>query len=364
VLDCGINTGSGRVITWTRSDLTKVSNVRTLSVSAAGTYKVRIDSGGVCADSQTVFVSSTMPTVNIGKDTSLCNPSTLTVTSSVKDPLFTYKWQKDGNLLPNTGFSLVVSQPGRYRLGISTNSCPEQFDELVVTSSLPVVEDQAICGNTKATFTITSTGNSFSWYADSTTATVLATGNTYTTPTLTQTTKYYVATNTTGTSPTCSGVADWSSSTIYERATSSQVISVKYNGFLYTLNSAVWWSKGNAPDVSTFYWTKGAACAVVCARTPVVANVSVCTGLEETDIFDDVKVYPNPFFDKIHVTIINFESEVSNLKLIGLDGAEIQTMSEKVATNKYVINTTDLPKGLYLLRIESAGKVRILKVSK
>ncbi|HAR20181.1 MAG TPA: hypothetical protein DCR46_05925 [Cytophagales bacterium] len=363
VLDCGIDVGEGRAIEWTKPDFGKVSNFRTLSVSTPGTYKVRIDSGGVCADSQTVLISATMPAVNIGKDTSLCNPSTLTISSSVKDPKYNYSWQKDGNILPFNEYSIVVSQPGTYRLGISTNNCAEQFDEMVVSSSLPIVEEQTICTNTSATFTVLSAGSSFSWYADSTSVNALETGNSFTTPNLNQTTKYYVASNASGTSSTCLGVSDWSSIATYERATTSQVITVKYNGYLYTLNPVVWWSYGHNPEISTYYWKKGAACAVVCARTPVVANVSVCTGFDENKISEAITVFPNPFMHNIEVQFRN-GAENCKISLTASDGTMIETLVEQISSGHYVINTSELSRGLYFLRIEREGKILFRKVSK
>ena len=59
----------------------------------------------------------------------------------------------------------------------------------------------------------------------------------------------------------CSGVSDWSKSTIYERSDANEIVAVSYEGYEYRLKQNYWWSKGDKPDSKgKGYWLKQGKC--------------------------------------------------------------------------------------------------------
>ncbi len=63
-----------------------------------------------------------------------------------------------------------------------------------------------------------------------------------------------------------------------------------------------------------------------------------------TNQVSDVKIFPNPASDNIHLT---FDGEISNISLQTISGK--QMLFTKFATENYTINTSNLPRGIYLL---------------
>ncbi|WP_207431988.1 gliding motility-associated C-terminal domain-containing protein [Sabulibacter ruber] len=118
-------------------------------------------------------------------------------------------------ILPNTGWeftnstnatsaspSIIFKEHGTYRIslavtpsGSSTTCLGDSIVKNIVVQDIPtapVVPGVTICSGTKATLKAEGNAPLYRWYASATATTPLATGATFTTPTLTATTKYYV----------------------------------------------------------------------------------------------------------------------------------------------------------------------------
>ena len=194
VLNSGLGTKSGRTFQWFRNEISQgspSSSATTRTVTQAGTWKVVVDSSGACQRSSSVIITGTLPTVDLGADVELCDPSSTTFDAGVSGTGVNYAWTKDGNAYSNTQ-QINVSDAGTYAVTVSASGCPSQNDQVIVTSLLPEVNNDTICAaGAAASLQVTSPGGPFEWYANATGGSALQTGTTYT-PTVSSNTTYYV----------------------------------------------------------------------------------------------------------------------------------------------------------------------------
>ncbi len=65
----------------------------------------------------------------------------------------------------------------------------------------------------------------------------------------------------------------------------------------------------------------------------------------------DVKIYPNPFKENATIELQNIEPQNTNLILLDIAGNVILQLQSN--NNKYLLNGSNLAKGLYLFRIQN-----------
>lgn len=149
VLDAG-NLGSSYL--WNNG-----SSNQTLIASATGTYWVVVDNGG-CTDSSGVNLTFSGFEVNLGADTTLCEPVNLILNSGISGA--SYLWS-DGSMAQN----LTISSAGLYWVEVSQNSCTNT-DSIVVSSvPLPVLtltSDTSVCLGQSVTLNV-SGASTYSW---------------------------------------------------------------------------------------------------------------------------------------------------------------------------------------------------------
>jgi hypothetical protein len=86
------------------------------------------------------------------------------------------------------------------------------------------------------------------------------------------------------------------------------------------------------------------------------------TGVPELDA-PDLKVYPNPFTDVLHLTGISAETwRAASLQVINAAGVVVHT--QKIVNPDETIRLEHLPAGVYFFRIEKDGKAKTVKVIK
>lgn len=92
-------------------------------------------------------------------------------------------------------YNVIFEAPGyttqTQSITVANNAATVLNITMVANTAIPVVTDTAICEGQTAALSATGNGT-IRWYADTTTATVLATGATYTTPSLSASTSYFV----------------------------------------------------------------------------------------------------------------------------------------------------------------------------
>ena len=96
---------------------------------------------------------------------------------------------------------------------------------------------------------------------------------------------------------------------------------------------------------------------------PVTGNITITAGWEKLTgtgefIASDLKVYPNPFVDILHIA----GAEGCVLKVISGNGAIVYI--QKIEKTDETLNLEQLPKGLYFIRLEKGGQMKAIKVVK
>lgn len=177
-------------------------------------YRVRVtetdNPGIVFSNSFTIAVSAySSPsgvTINGGNTTTcLNNPLQLTSTLTGAGSNTFYQWQTNASgsfqNIPDAHLSSYVPPTNvtgtlSYRLLVSGGGgcTPAQSAAVTVTvAGISATTPAEICSGGSATLNATSTSGTINWYSDDASATVIHTGNSYTTPVLTESRTYYVA---------------------------------------------------------------------------------------------------------------------------------------------------------------------------
>lgn len=205
---------SGTVLVLNNNTYTTPTNL------AVGTYDffVEATNGNSCSSSARTKITISVGSLAVAADiqvsgaTAICGSTTTTLTASsttVTNPIFT--WYSDANLTTvvftgavfttpvlttNTSYYVTVkgsnrceNKPADAKVVVLTVNPPATSADITVSTPAPA------CGSTIATLTASSTTVTnpiFTWYSNAALTTVVATGNSFTTPTLTATTTYYV----------------------------------------------------------------------------------------------------------------------------------------------------------------------------
>ena len=85
------------------------------------------------------------------------------------------------------------------------------------------------------------------------------------------------------------------------------------------------------------------------------------TSTIDPHLFEDVTVFPNPASEFTYININNSTGKTYNITLSSMSGKQLQT--DKFAGSQYVLNTTDLPVGIYMLEIRQADARRTIKLA-
>lgn len=196
-LKSNLSTASFRTFQWFKDGVSQgspSSSANNKTVTTGGTWKVVVDSAGVCSRSSSVEVSATLPEVNLGEDFDLCSPSSVILSAGVSGNGINYTWKKNNNTLSTeTGSSLLVNSSGTYELTVSASGCASKTDEIVVTSSLPETEGDMFCiqHSPEALLEVVNGTGDYRWYATPTSQTELGSGDMFMVSPATTTT-YYV----------------------------------------------------------------------------------------------------------------------------------------------------------------------------
>ena len=117
-----------------------------------------------------------------------------------------------------------------------------------------------------------------------------------------------------------------------------------------------------SPNVSTTYTLVGADVEDNGCPNKLVLNliVNACTGLNKTGSNNQIKAYPNPFSEELTIELNTKTNRV--ISLYDLTGRIVLNIPTK--NDQFKINTTGLPKGFYLIKIEMDGTSKMIKVVK
>lgn len=93
----------------------------------------------------------------------------------------------------------------------------------------------------------------------------------------------------------------------------------------------------------------------------VLNNASHSNSFIQDDNFNkEVKIYPNPCKQE-KVTIEFSESEISEIRLTNIAGKEVLLKKFDFTENKKQIQLSDIPNGIYLMRIKTIDDKQVVK---
>lgn len=203
-LTASVTSGPLTNFTWTPGNLSGQSV--TVTPSASGTYTVTgTNNIGCSATAQVSVTVYTQPAAPVVSNAAVCPGGTATL--QVQNPLpgYTYNWYdaSTGGSLLNTGVSFAINNvtaPATYYVeAVSGNNCintSRGISSVTLNSvpSAPQVSSMSVCANTSTTLSVTSPqpGYTYNWYSAASGGTLLGSGNSYTTNTITADTAFYV----------------------------------------------------------------------------------------------------------------------------------------------------------------------------
>ena len=159
-LDAG---NSGATYAWSTGDTTQ-----TISVNATGTYSVTV-TAGICSTTDSIDVAFLpSPAVNLGNDTTLCAPNTLTLDAGNSGA--SYLWSTGA-----TAQTISVNATGNYSVTVTAGSCSASDDINITIAPTPSVDlgnDTTLCIPNTITLDAGNSGGTYAWSTGAATQTI------------------------------------------------------------------------------------------------------------------------------------------------------------------------------------------------
>ncbi len=133
--------------------------------------------------------------------------------------------------------------------------------------------------------------------------------------------------------------------------------------FPYTIGSAVKITGTNYTSAGYYYyfykWVLGGDLCVSKA-VPVVANIEVCTGVDEPDANTGIEVYPNPA-----TTLLNLKATqtIHSFAIVDMLG-KVVMQDNSIKKNNIQLDVNGLPAGVYFVRVNTLDTQRVIKIIK
>ncbi len=148
-----------------------------LNISKSGFYKVEINILGCKTKDSINIVFLPKPSVELGKDTSLCENQTLILKASAQN-IDSYLWQNG-----STDVSLEVKSDGSYSVSVSKDGCMDADTVKISFNPIPTVDlgkDTLLCESKAISLNAENNGAQFLWSDNSTTQVLtISTSGTY-----------------------------------------------------------------------------------------------------------------------------------------------------------------------------------------
>lgn len=163
-----------------------------------------IEAGDQCRSSRTQVnvVIDPAPAAPSTSDNSRCGPGSVNLTANSSEQVYWYSAASGGTLLftGSTYTTPSISSTTTYYVEAGNANCRSSriAVQAIINSvpAAPVIQDGSRCGTGTVTLNATSSETIF-WYSASSGGTLLSTGSSYTTPSISSTTTYYVETGNT-----------------------------------------------------------------------------------------------------------------------------------------------------------------------
>lgn len=353
------------------SSLGTVNSFTTPSISATTTFYVQANQG-TCSSARTAVVATVTPIPTITSTTPGARCGTGTVTLSATSSAGSVNWYSTSGTLLSTGNSyttpsistnLTVNAEAVNGTCVSTSRTP-------VTASInttPTVATTANsrCGSGSVTLSATPSAGTVNWYASNSGGSILGTGNTFNTPSISINTTYYAeavngcqstrvaAIATINALPnvavTTSGVVLTATETgaTYQWVTCGSKNS--YNPILIGITNGQSYNGSNGGVYAVFVTKNG------CKDTSSCITLTVTGVEEESTIQNAAKIFPNPNNGEFSIEL----TMDSKVEIVDQTGRIVKTIQVEKG-RPYMVD--DLPKGLFILKSQASNKAILGKV--
>jgi hypothetical protein len=300
----------------------------------------------------------------------------------------TEKWHFD---LPAPGTAsyefpakLIIGQDRTIYITISSAFSSNTY--IYAIGDMPIISsttDGSRCGIGTVNLGATASAGIINWYSSSTGGTSLGTGTSFTTPSLTSKTRYYVdATNngcTTATRtavtatitaiPTITGTTDGShcgTVTVTLSATASAGIINWYSSSTggTSLGTGTRFTTPSLTSTTVYYVDATNNGCTTATRTAVTAKDTCPTSVNSITSSNKIKIYPNPTTGMFEISINDPNNSVDKIELFNNLGSIIKTISVVKNENNIQLDLSRYPEGLYLIKLETKKGIFQYKIIK
>jgi hypothetical protein len=332
---------------WINSNGNPVSSDSTFSTAffapGVNTYTLEVGDGN-CTQQTTINLTvDTIPTIDLGVDTTICDNAFLILDAGSQAPNVVYNWFNSGNSSP----VLQVDTAGTYGITLTSGTCVFTDSINISVNPSPMItlgNDTTLCFGENILLDATTAGNiTYQWSNLATTADVVI-----------DSAGSYAVTVTDGNG--CSN-SDAISINVNPEINIglSDSATINVAGDSMVLDAGTWvsylWSTGETTQQITVS-TSGTYSVTVtdasnCSNSDQI-NVMV-TNTANVDI-ENVNIYPNPASDIVTIDAADWLHQVSSIEIYNQLGQLVQVKHGQ-ATNQ--INIQDLTNGMYIIRWKS-----------
>ena len=346
----------------------------TPSISATTTYYVQTTSPGGCSSARTAVVATvnSNPTITGTTPADRCGTGTVVLGATATAGTPTWFTGATGGSSIGTGTSFTtpsISTTTTYYVQATNSGCSSARTAVVATvNANPTITGTtpaSRCGTGTLVLGATASVGTPTWFANATGGTSIGTGASFTTPSISATTTYYVQT----TNP--DGCTSARTAVVATIGSAPTVIATSPNNTLCNGSSA----ELNASGAGTYTWSPGGMTGASVTVSPtetttytvtgttsgcegtatILITVTSCLGIEDQTADELLVLYPNPAQGWMTIegsTLMNY----ANIELRDATGRLVS--SWKIDQAKMDIDLTGYASGNYMVKIlGSEGQV-------
>jgi hypothetical protein len=321
-----------------------------------------------------VVTVTPVPAAPTATDASRCGAGSVTLNANAAQTIYWYDMPAGGAVL-DSGSSFVtpsISTTTTYYVETGTDCRSARIAVLAVISPSPIISssDGFVCGTGPVTMSVVASvpADSVMWF-DNPGGTLIGTGYSYTSPSLTINTTYYVEAH--GNCPAVplpmnafvfpSSSVNIGPDTLF--VSSGQVVNLNAGaGF----NSYVWSTGDSTPSIQV---TLDGIYSVVttdnngCTATDQI-YISVVTSVNQAPAEVAMLVYPNPAHDKLSILLPDQKQKNLTLKVTSADGKVVKREELKANGSGFykTISVADVAAGIYFVTLENSSYFRTVRI--
>ena len=343
----------------------------TPSLTATTTFYVETDNDS-CNSPRSAVVATVnaIPVLTGTTPASRCGNGSVTLQATASSGTISWYTASTGGTALATGTSFVtpsLSTTTTYYVEAANANCNTTRVAVIATINTAVTITGTTpanrCGNGTVTLQATASAGTISWYAASTGGAALATGTSFTTPSLSSSTTYYVETDNGTCNSSRTAVIATVINTVAPTGTVNQTFCAGETIGLINITGTdiVWYDastggnvvNSSAPIVSgvTYYASQMLNSCESSTRLAVTMTLGNCLGIDDF-VKLQMTLYPNPTKDFV---IVDANQVIEKVELMNLLGQTIFTKTFN--ENEVKVYLDNLPTATYLLRITSENNV-------